>query len=73
MKKRLKAYYEFTVIPSIVLGCITTIGWYGFHWASEGIAYATPGEAIFAFVFFLTIMTAEDAFKILISKLRKTE
>jgi hypothetical protein len=64
MKNLLKKYYELTVIPSIVLGCITTLGWYGFHWANEGIVYVTSGEVIFAFLFFLILMTIEDVFKI---------
>jgi len=63
MKKLLNAYYELTVIPSIVLGCITTLGWYGIHYLQCGFAYATPTEAVFAFLFFLGIMTAEDVWK----------
>ncbi len=56
-------YYENTVIPAIVLGCLTSLGQYFIHWMTEGIAYATAGEIIFAFVFFLVIMTAEDLWK----------
>ena len=59
----LPSYYELTVIPSIVLGCMTTLGWYVIHYLQCGFAYATPGEAIFAFLFFLGIMTVEDVYK----------
>ncbi len=60
MKQILNAYYELTVIPAIVMGCLTNIGWYGIHFAMEGVAYITTGEFIFAFVFFLSLMTLED-------------
>ena len=63
MKKLLKAYYELTIIPSIVLGCMTALGWYGIHWLAEGVPYVTPGETIFAFLFFLSLMTIEDVWK----------
>ena len=64
MKKWIQSYYELTIIPSIVLGCITVLGWYGIHQATEGVAYATLGEIIFAFSFFLILMTMEDIFKL---------
>ena len=63
MKKLLKSYYELTVIPAIVLGCLTSLGWYGINWFQTGFAYVTPGETIFAFLFFLGVMTIEDLWK----------
>ena len=69
MKKLLKSYYELTVIPAIVLGCITSLGWYVIHLMQVGFAYVTPDEVIFAFLFFLGVMTIEDIFKAWIAAL----
>lgn len=69
VKKLLKSYYELTVIPSIVLGCLTSLGWYGINWLQTGFAYVTSGEIAFAFFFFLGVMTAEDIFKAWITAL----
>lgn len=63
MKKLLKSYYELTVIPSIVLGCLTTLGWYVINWFQTSLIYVTPTEVVFAFLFFLSVMTVEDIFK----------
>ena len=67
MKKLLKSYYELTIIPAIVLGCLTTLGWYAINYLQTGFAYVTPNELIFAFLFFLGVMTVEDIFKAIVA------
>lgn len=71
MKKLLKSYYELTVIPSIVLGCLTSLGWYVINYIQTGYAYATSGEVIGAFLFFLAVMTVEDIYKGIVSTLHR--
>ena len=64
------SYYELTVIPAIVLGCLTNLGWYAIHLATEGIAYVTAGEFVFAFLFFIVLMTLEDLVKAFIERIK---
>ena len=63
MKRVLNAWYELTVIPAIVLGCLTALGWYFINWLQHGVPYTTVGDAIGAFLFFLMVMTVEDIYK----------
>ncbi len=64
------SYYELTVIPTIVLGCLTNLGWYAIRFATEGLAYITVGEFVFAFLFFLVMMTFEDLVKAFVERLK---
>ena len=64
------SYYELTVIPAIVLGCLTNLGWYAIHFATEGIAYVTAGEFVFAFLFFIVLMTLEDLVKAFVERIK---
>ncbi len=70
IKELFSSYYELTVIPAIVLGCLTNIGWYAIHFASEGFGYITAGEFTFAFIFFLVMMTLEDLVKAFIEHVK---
>ena len=63
MIKLLKAYYKSTVIPSIILGCATILGWCILRWLAFGMVFITPGEIIFTFLLFLGVMTVEDLWK----------
>jgi hypothetical protein len=63
MKRILNAWYELTVIPAIVLGCLTALGWSLLNWLQYGILSATLGDAATAFLLFLAVMTAEDIYK----------
>ncbi len=66
----LPSYYELTIIPSIVLGCLTNLGWYGIHFATLGIVYVTPIEFVFAFLLFIIPMTIEDLVKVFIEHVK---
>jgi hypothetical protein len=68
----LSSYYELTIIPGIVLGCLTNLGWYAIHFATEGIAYVTAGEFVFAFLFFIVLMTLEDLVKTILESIEDT-
>jgi len=70
IKELFSSFYELTVIPAIVWGCITNLGWYGIHLVTEGTAYVTKGEFVFAFVFFLVLMTLEDLVKAFIEHVK---
>lgn len=65
MKKIINSYYELTVIPSIVLGAITNLGWYILG------RDITPSDTIFAFGFFLVLMTVEDIAKAMVKRIKK--
>lgn len=60
MKEILNNWYENTIIPSIVLGCITTIICYIVNWVVVGMDCATIGQFVFAFIFFLIVITIDD-------------
>jgi len=66
----LPSYYELTVIPAIVLGCIANLGWYAFNFAFTGVAFVTHNEFFFAFVFFLVLMTLEDLVKSFLGRIK---
>lgn len=65
MKKILNAYYELTVIPAIVLTCLTNLGWIAIGRA------LSQSDTFYTFLFFLVIMTAEDLFRAIMSRVRK--
>ena len=67
MKRILNAYYELTVIPAIVLGCLTALIHPLFNYVAAGASnLPTIGEAIGATILFLVPMTVEhvwDAYR----------
>ena len=60
MKQILNAYYEFTVIPAIVLGCVSGLLLAGMNWYNTGMFSVTVAETSCAFLFFLAVMTCEN-------------
>ena len=60
----LNAWYELTVIPAIVLGCLTALGQSAFDLVVNGMFQCSISQAVFAFLFFLVVMTAEDIWKL---------
>lgn len=59
----LPSYYEQTMIPAIVMGCMTNLMWYFIRFSTEGMTYLTKGELALAFVFWLVLFTCEDLVK----------
>lgn len=62
MRQILKTWYEQTVIPAIVLACMTGLGQFAIRWLLEcnPLPYVSLWEVLFAFTMFLTLMTLED-------------
>ncbi len=60
MKRILNAYYELTIIPAIVLGCLTSLLHYVMTYFQTGMPYTSVGDTLIAFIFFLIVMTAEN-------------
>ena len=65
MKELLNAWYEITVIPAIVLACMTGLGQGAINYLQYGFYECSIGLTVFAFFMFLVLMTIEDCWKLL--------
>ena len=68
-KRLLNAYYENTIIPAIVLGCITILGEYAMRWFTMGDPCITMKEAGFTYLIYFVIVTIQDAWNSFVSAL----
>ena len=62
MKDLLRKWYEETIIPAIILACLTGLVHFATQWFFEcaQYPYISLWEVVFAFLTFLILMTIED-------------
>jgi hypothetical protein len=66
MERILNDYYELTVIPAIVLGCVTALIHPMFNYMVVGVSnFPSIGEAIGVTILFLVPMTVEHGWEFL--------
>ena len=62
MKRLLNAYYERTVIPAIILTCLSGLLLDGASFATSEILSVTFSDVIGIFILFLSVMSVEDVY-----------